>query len=76
MPAKKGVDPLINNPVAFQKRQDIWMHNGLLGQARRADQFLVSVVTSRTTTDESRAIAQRMMQDCTALRASLKERRS
>jgi len=57
------------------EQQDAWAHNGLTGACWMARRNVQRVMTSRTATDEAKAIAGQINDLTYALATALKERR-
>ena len=66
---------MVSKHVAWQRRQLVWQHNGLLGTAALTLQGMRTIQIRPTTTDESRALAQRIEGLTILLAESLKTRR-
>lgn len=68
-------DRLPPSSPAFQRRQAIWRHNGHNGSVAMMIANLQAIITSPTTTDESRALAHQALALALQLRRSLARRR-
>jgi len=55
-------------------RQQIWRHNGAVGQARMAEMSMLAIATLPTATSAARATADQIASLARQLRRQLKER--
>lgn len=58
----------------MSKPKKAWIHNSLLGRVARAKNFLASISSHKTLTDESRQRLNNLMRDLDLFYESLKER--
>lgn len=71
----KGIDYLENRPEAFERRQRIWIHNGLAGKVRMALTTAIEITRSATCSSESRQLGHELIDLCEKLAISLKDRK-